>query len=97
MKILAIIPARAGSKRIKQKNIKFFCGKEMIAWSIEAAIKSGCFDRIIVSTDDNDIIDVVKKHNCDYLLRSKENARDESTIESVLFEVLKGLKKLYNT
>ena len=47
---LAIIPARGGSKRIPRKNIKPFCGKPMIAWSIEAARESGCFDRIIVST-----------------------------------------------
>ena len=48
---ICIIPARAGSKRILNKNIKIFCGKPIIAWSIEAAIKSKCFDRIIVSTD----------------------------------------------
>lgn len=52
---VAIIPARGGSKRIPRKNIKDFCGKPMIAWSIEAAIKSGCFDRVIVSTDDEEI------------------------------------------
>lgn len=51
----AIIPARGGSKRIPRKNIKSFCGKPIIAWSIEAAIASGCFDRIIVSTDDSEI------------------------------------------
>jgi len=53
---LAIIPARGGSKRIPRKNIKLFCGKPMIAWSIEAAIKSGCFDKVIVSTDDEEIV-----------------------------------------
>ena len=47
---LAIIPARGGSKRIPRKNIKPFCGKPMIAWSIEAALASGCIDRVIVST-----------------------------------------------
>tara|TARA_R110001583_G_scaffold127562_1_gene279207 strand:+ start:11661 stop:12347 length:687 start_codon:yes stop_codon:yes gene_type:complete len=52
---VAIIPARGGSKRIPRKNVKAFCGKPMIAWSIEAAIESGCFDRIIVSTDDDEI------------------------------------------
>jgi N-acylneuraminate cytidylyltransferase len=54
---LAIIPARGGSKRIPRKNIKLFGGKPMIAWSIEAAMRSGCFDRIIVSTDDAEIAD----------------------------------------
>lgn len=57
---LAIIPARGGSKRIPRKNIKPFCGKPMIAWSIEAARASGCFDRIIVSTDDSEIAEVAK-------------------------------------
>ena len=52
---LAVIPARGGSKRIPRKNIKPFCGKPIIAWSIEAAKSSGCFERIIVSTDDEEI------------------------------------------
>jgi N-acylneuraminate cytidylyltransferase len=57
---MAVIPARGGSKRIPRKNIKPFCGKPMIAWSIEAAIVSKCFDRIIISTDDAEIADVAK-------------------------------------
>lgn len=57
---LAVIPARGGSKRIPRKNIKPFCGKPMIAWSIEAALASGCFDRIIVSTDDEEITAVAR-------------------------------------
>ena len=52
---VAIIPARGGSKRIPFKNIKLFCGKPIIAWSIEAAKESGIFDRIIVSTDNREI------------------------------------------
>lgn len=58
MSRVAIIPARGGSKRIPRKNIKEFCGKPMIAWSIEAAKSSGCFDQIIVSTDDEEIASV---------------------------------------
>lgn len=61
MSAAAIIPARGGSKRIPRKNIKEFCGKPMIAWSIEAAHKSGCFDRIIVSTDDVEIAEVARR------------------------------------
>lgn len=57
---LAVIPARGGSKRIPRKNIKQFCGQPMIAWSIQAALKSNCFDRVIVSTDDQEIADVAK-------------------------------------
>jgi N-acylneuraminate cytidylyltransferase len=58
----AIIPARGGSKRIPQKNIKQFCGKPMIAWSIIAAQQSGCFDDIIVSTDDNKIAEIAQDY-----------------------------------
>jgi len=57
---IAIIPARGGSKRIPRKNIKMFCGKPMIAWSIEAAKKSGVFDHIIVSTDDSEIARIAR-------------------------------------
>ena len=58
---VAVIPARGGSKRIPRKNIKPFCGKPMIAWSIEAARASGLFDRIIVSTDDVEIAEVARQ------------------------------------
>ncbi len=58
---IAMIPARGGSKRIPRKNIKPFCGKPMIAWSIEAAKASCLFDRIIVTTDDNEIAEVARQ------------------------------------
>jgi pseudaminic acid cytidylyltransferase len=58
---VAIIPARGGSTRIPRKNIKPFCGKPIIAWSIETAVASGCFDRIIVSTDDDEIATVAER------------------------------------
>lgn len=57
---LAVIPARGGSKRIPRKNIRVFAGKPMIAWSIEAALKSECFDKVIVSTDDPEIAEVAR-------------------------------------
>ncbi|MBC9251083.1 pseudaminic acid cytidylyltransferase [Pseudomonas alcaligenes] len=57
---LAVIPARGGSKRIPRKNIKLFCGKPMIVWSIEAALQSGCFDQVVVSTDDAEIAEVAR-------------------------------------
>ena len=62
---IAVIPARGGSKRIPRKNIKDFCGKPMIVWSIEAAKASGSFDHIIVSTDDNEIAELAKKHGAE--------------------------------
>ena len=62
MSYVAIIPARGGSKRIPRKNIKEFCGKPMIAWSIEAAKASGCFDQIVVSTDDEEIASIALQY-----------------------------------
>jgi N-acylneuraminate cytidylyltransferase len=58
---IAVIPARGGSKRIPRKNIRPFCGKPMIAWSIEAALKSGCFDQVVVTTDDEEIAEVARR------------------------------------
>lgn len=58
---IAVIPARGGSKRIPRKNIKSFCGKPMIVWSIEAAKLSGLFERVIVSTDDAEIAEVARE------------------------------------
>jgi pseudaminic acid cytidylyltransferase len=59
---ICVIPARGGSKRIARKNIKEFNGKPIIAYSIEAALKSNCFNQVIVSTDNNEIAEVAKKH-----------------------------------
>ena len=74
---VAIIPARGGSKRIPRKNVKDFCGKPMIAYSIEAAIKSGCFDRVIVSTDDTEIAKVAQAYNAEVpFIRPEELSND---------------------
>ena len=62
---VAVIPARGGSKRIPRKNIKEFCGKPMIAWSIEAALQSDCFKRVIISTDDVEIAEVAKSYGAE--------------------------------
>jgi pseudaminic acid cytidylyltransferase len=76
---LAIIPARGGSKRIPRKNIKPFSGLPMMAWSIAAAQQSGCFDRIIVSTDDIEIAQVALAHGADVpFLRPPELSGDYS-------------------
>ena len=57
---IAVIPARGGSKRIPRKNIRDFCGRPMIGWSITAALESGCFNRVIVSTDDTEIARIAR-------------------------------------
>jgi len=74
---IAVIPARGGSKRIPYKNIREFCGKPMIAWSIEAAKASGCFERILVSTDDEAIAEVAREWGAEVpFLRPAELADD---------------------
>ncbi len=75
-KNIAIIPARGGSKRIPKKNIKDFHGKPLIAYSIETAIRSGLFEKVVVSTDDDSIANVAKKYGAKVLKRPKELADD---------------------
>ncbi|MGA2910173.1 MAG: UDP-4-amino-4,6-dideoxy-N-acetyl-beta-L-altrosamine transaminase [Candidatus Microgenomates bacterium] len=88
-KILAIIPARGGSKRIPKKNVKKFLGKPIIAYSIETAIKSKLFDEVMVSTDNEEIAKVAKKYGAKVpFFRSKKNSEDYSTTASVIKEVL---------
>jgi N-acylneuraminate cytidylyltransferase len=79
MSTVAIIPARGGSKRIPRKNIKEFCGKPMIAWSIEAALKSGCFDRIVVSTDDAEIAEVARQFGAEIPFMRPSSLSDDYT------------------
>lgn len=89
MRRLCIIPARGGSKRIPRKNIKEFLGKPIIAYSIDAALKSKLFDEVMVSTDDLEIADIAKKHGAKIpFLRSKENANDFASTFQVIEEVL---------
>ncbi|GEM80850.1 pseudaminic acid cytidylyltransferase [Vibrio superstes] len=87
---IAIIPARGGSKRIPRKNIKPFHGKPMIAYSIEAALNSGCFDKVIVSTDDQEIADVAIKCGAEVpFLRPKNIADDFATTMDVMQHAIK--------
>lgn len=76
---VAIIPARGGSKRIPRKNIKEFCGKPMIAWSIEAALQSGCFSRVVVSTDDTEIAAAAKNHGAEVPFMRPESLSGDYT------------------
>lgn len=90
---VAIIPARGGSKRIPGKNIKDFFGKPVIAYSIEVAKASGCFDRIIVSTDDEHIASVALAYGADVpFLRPNEIADDFSTTGQVIKHALLWLE-----
>ena len=93
MSRVAIIPARGGSKRIPRKNIKEFCGKPIIAWSIEAAKASGCFERIIVSTDNKEIAEVAKELGAEVpFMRPAELADDYTGILSVIHQAVDWLE-----
>lgn len=82
---IAVIPARGGSKRIPRKNIKDFCGKPMIAWSIKAAKMSGLFDHIIVSTDDAEIAEVAKRWGAEVpFMRPDELSNDYAGTTEVI-------------
>lgn len=97
MSNIAIIPARGGSKRIARKNIKDFLGKPIIAYSIEAAMESGLFDEVMVSTDDNEIAEIAKKYGAKVpFLRSDKNANDYATTMEVIEEVLDSYNNILN-
>lgn len=92
-KTIAVIPARGGSKRIPRKNIKPFCGKPMIAYSIEAAIRAGIFDEIIVSTDDEEIADIAKNAGASVpFMRPKELSDDFAATGAVVEHAIKFLQ-----
>ncbi len=94
MRRLAIITARGGSKRIPRKNIKNFCGKPILAYSIEAAIGSGIFDEVMVSTDDEEIAEVAVKYGAKVpFYRSEATSNDFATTNDVLLEVIEEYEK----
>ncbi len=89
MMTLCIIPARGGSQRIPRKNIKLFQGKPMIAYSVETALQSGCFERVIVSTDDEEIAKIAQALGADVpFLRPKELANDNTATLPVIKHTL---------
>jgi N-acylneuraminate cytidylyltransferase len=91
---IAIITARGGSKRIPRKNIKEFCGQPILAYSIRAAVESGIFDTVMVSTDDEEIAETARKYGAEVpFYRSPETANDYATTNDVLLEVLAEYEK----
>jgi len=94
-KSVAIIPARGGSKRIPRKNIKDFYGKPLIAYSIETALKSKLFEKVIVTTDDEEIASIAKKYGADVpYFRPKELADDYTATQPVIDNVLDYLESI---
>jgi N-acylneuraminate cytidylyltransferase len=83
---LAIIPARGGSKGIPRKNIKDFCGKPLIAWSIDAALEAKHIDEVYLSTEDDEIAEIAKKHGAKISKRPAELATDSATTKAVLID-----------
>ncbi len=94
MKSLCVIPARGGSKRIPGKNIRKFCGKPIIIYSIEAAIGSKLFDEVMVSTDDHQIAEIARVNGASVpFFRSRKNANDYAGLADVLIEVIEQYKR----
>lgn len=93
-RILGIIPARGGSKRIPEKNIRDFCGKPILAYSIEAALGTGLFEEVMVSTDSEKIANAAKRYGASMpFMRSRDASGDYATTAEVLLEVLENYRK----
>ena len=94
MKALAVITARGGSKRIPRKNIKEFCGQPIITYSIKAALESGVFEEVMVSTDDAEIAEIAKGAGAQVpFMRSSDTANAFATTADVIAEVLESYKQ----
>lgn len=92
MRFLGVIPARGGSKGVPGKNIRPLAGKPLIAWTIEAAQASGAIDRLIVSTDDDEIADVARQYGAEVRMRPAALAADDTPTRPVLEQVAKELE-----
>lgn len=95
-KIIAIIPARGGSKRIPFKNIINFNGKPLIAWTIEAAIQTNLFDKIVVSTDSEKIANIAKQYNAEVPFLRDKHCDDHSTISQATIYSLAKIEEVTN-
>ncbi len=95
-KILAIIPARGGSKRLPEKNIKLLAGKPLISYTIETSLNSKLIDKTIVSTDDKEITEVSKNYGAEIIKRPKELAKDTSITIDAIKHTLDVLKEKEN-
>lgn len=92
-KIIVVIPARGGSKRLPKKNIKSLVGKPLIAYTIEASLKSKYVGRVIVSTEDKEIAEISKKYGVEVIKRPKHLATDSAKTMDAVFHLLKILEK----
>lgn len=90
MRRIAIIPARSGSKGLKDKNIIDLCGKPLIAYSIEAALETGLFDHVIVSTDSEHYANIAQHYGAEVMMREEALSNDKATTFMVLEDILKN-------
>ena len=92
---IAMITARGGSKRIPRKNIKEFCGKPILAYSIVAALESGVFDEVMISTEDDEIAKIAQQYGASFpFRRSEQMASDYAMTIDVMLEVVDQYKKI---
>lgn len=96
MKVIAVIPARGGSKRIPQKNIIDFMGIPMIAWTIKAAYESKIFDRVVVSTDDNECATISKKYGCNVPFLRDTSLDDITPVSLATIRAVEQAEKFYS-
>ena len=98
MSAIAIMTARGGSKRIPKKNMRSFCGKPILTYGITAALTSGLFDEVMVSTDSEEIAEIARQTGAKVpFMRSARTADDYATTEDVLLEVLDEYKEAGRT
>ena len=90
MRRIAIIPARSGSKGLKDKNIIDLCGKPLIAYSIEAALETGLFDHVIVSTDSEHYAEIAQHYGAEVMMRGEALSNDKATTFMVLEDILEN-------
>ena len=91
-RIIGLIPARGGSRRLRRKNVRPFAGKPMLAWTVEAARESGIFDRLVLSSEDDEIMDVARRHGCEVpFRRPAELATSEADSMDVVIHALETL------
>lgn len=90
---LAIIPARGGSKRLPRKNVLSLNGKPLISWSIEAGLKSTYIDKVIVTSDDDEILDIAKESSADIIRRPNDLASDTATTFMAIAHTIKNVEE----
>ena len=90
-KVIAVIPARGGSKGVPRKNVRDVAGKPLIAWTVEAALCAKCVDTVAVSTDDAEIASVAERYGARVVRRPAEISGDEASSESALLHALQKL------